>query len=61
MTLTLAFVALALACLGIAALLLLSVLLRRGRGGRELALATLLVALAAGLWWSAIREPLELP
>lgn len=61
MSLQLLFLGLALACVLGAAALLLSVLARRGRGGRELALAVLLVALAAGVWYTAIRTPFELP
>lgn len=61
MTLSLLFVGLALACIVAAALLLLTVLVRRGRGGRDLALAALLIVLAIGVWYSAIRDPLPLP
>lgn len=58
MSLQLLFVGLALACVAGAALLLLAVLVRRGRGARDLALAALLVALAFGVWYTAIRDPL---
>ncbi len=44
-----------------ALLLLLLVILRRGRSWSNLALAFLLVALAAGVWFTAIRTPLPLP
>jgi hypothetical protein len=40
-----------------AALLLLGVLIRRGRGMSYLALAVLLIALAIGLWYTGIRTP----
>ncbi len=52
------FVALALALAAAAALLLLLVIFRRERQLSNLALATLLIALAAGVWWTAIRTPL---
>lgn len=55
------FVVLALACVAAAAVLLLSVLVRRGRGGRDLALASLLVVLGIGVWYTAIRNPLVIP
>lgn len=51
---------LALACVAGAVALLLLVLIR-GRAGRELALAALLVVLAFGVWYTAIRTPLALP
>ncbi|MDQ6859091.1 MAG: hypothetical protein M3Z65_08870 [Chloroflexota bacterium] len=55
------FVGLDLALVGVAAILLLSVLVRRGRGGANLALALLLIVLAAGLWYTSIRtQPLGL-
>lgn len=51
------FVGLDLALVAAAALLLLAVLVRRGRGGSYLALAFLLIGLAIGLWYTAIRTP----
>ncbi|MFN2521363.1 MAG: hypothetical protein ABR525_10000 [Candidatus Limnocylindria bacterium] len=44
-----------------AALLLMSVIARGGRGGRHLALAALLIALAIALWYTSIRTPLAIP
>ena len=44
-----------------AALLLVSVIARGGRGGRYIALACLLIALAILLWSTAIRTPLAIP
>ena len=41
-----------------AALLLLVVIVRRGRSAQYLALAALLIALAVGVWYTAIRTPL---
>lgn len=52
------FVALSLALVAAAALLLLGVLVRRGRGASMLFLAGLLIALAVGVWYTAIRTPL---
>lgn len=60
MTLQLLFAGLALACVGAAAVLLMSVLVR-GRGGRDLVLALLLIALGVGVWYTAIRTPLVVP
>jgi hypothetical protein len=40
-----------------AVVLLLVVLVRRGRSMRYVALAALLVALAVGVWYTAIRTP----
>jgi ABC-type proline/glycine betaine transport system permease subunit len=51
------FVGLDLALVGAAALLLLGVLIRRGRGMSYLALALFLIVLALGLWYTAIRTP----
>jgi hypothetical protein len=48
-------VALDLALVVSAVLLLLAVIVRRGRGVSHLALATLLVVLAIVLWYTAIR------
>jgi hypothetical protein len=50
MTLQLLFVGLALACVAGAAVLLLLVLVRRGRGGRDLALAALLITRSDALY-----------
>ncbi|HEX4744619.1 MAG TPA: hypothetical protein VFW12_08110 [Candidatus Limnocylindria bacterium] len=61
MSLQLLFVGLALACVVGAAVLLLLVLVRRGRGVRDLALAALLIVLAIGVWYTAIRTPLAVP
>ena len=44
-----------------ACILLLVVLLRRGRSPQYLALAALLIALALGVWYTAIRTPPVLP
>jgi len=44
-----------------AALLLLAVVLRRGRGGTNVFLAVFLIALAIGVWITAIRSPLNVP
>ena len=44
-----------------AALLLVSVIARGGSGGRYIALACLLIALAVLLWFTSIRTPLALP
>ena len=44
-----------------ACILLLVVLLRRGRSPQYLALAALLIALALGVWYTAIRTPAVLP
>ena len=52
------FVVLSLALVIAAALLLLGVLIRRGRGASYLVLAALLIALAVGVWYTAIRTPL---
>ena len=55
------FVGLDLALVAGAALLLLGVLVRRGRGLSYLALAVLLIGLAVGLWYTAIRaQPIGL-
>jgi hypothetical protein len=51
------FVALDLALVVAAVLLLLAVIVRRGRGVSHLALAFLLVVLAIALWYTAIRTP----
>ena len=51
------FVVLDLALVASAAILLLVVLVRRGRGMSYFALALLLIGLAAALWYTAIRTP----
>ena len=51
------FLVLDLALIAAAGLLLLIVLFRRGRGLSYFALAVLLIALAIGLWYTAIRTP----
>ena len=51
------FLILDLALVGAAGLLLFAVLIRRGRGVSYLALAVLLIVLALGLWYTAIRTP----
>ncbi|MEK7861999.1 MAG: hypothetical protein AAB295_01895 [Chloroflexota bacterium] len=45
------------ALLGGAALLLLVVIVRRGHSVQYLTLAALLIALAVGVWYTAIRTP----
>lgn len=42
-------------------MLLVPVIFRRGRTGTYLALAILLIVLALGVWWTAIRTPLNIP
>jgi len=44
-----------------AGLFLVRVIVRRGRTATNLALALLLIALAATVWYTAIRTPLPLP
>ena len=44
-----------------AAIFLVLVIVRRGRIATNLALATLLIVLAATVWYTAIRTPLPLP
>jgi hypothetical protein len=51
------FLVLDLALVGAAGLLLLAVLIRRGRGMSYLVLALFLIVLALGLWFTAIRTP----
>jgi ABC-type proline/glycine betaine transport system permease subunit len=55
------FLALDFALVAGAVVLLLAVILRRGRSPQYLALAMLLIALAVGVWYSAIRTPPVLP
>ena len=58
MTPALFFLAVDLALVGGAVLLLFAVILRRGRVGTNLFLAMLLIALAIGVWITAIRSPI---
>lgn len=51
------FVGLDLALIALAAILLIAVLIRRGRGASYVALAMLLIVLAIGVWYTAIRTP----
>ena len=44
-----------------AAVLLLLVIIRRGRSVQYLALAALLIVLAVGVWYTTIRSPVSLP
>jgi hypothetical protein len=44
-----------------AAVLLLLVIIRRGRSIQYLALAALLIVLALGVWYTTIRSPAALP
>ncbi|MDE3102200.1 MAG: hypothetical protein KGJ98_08180 [Chloroflexota bacterium] len=60
MTLSLLFTVLTLALVVGAALLLLLVVFRRERQLTNLALAVLLIVLALGVWWTAIRSPLTI-
>jgi hypothetical protein len=55
------FLVLDLALVTGAALLLLLVILRRGRSVQYLALAALLIVLAVGVWYTTIRSPVALP
>ena len=55
------FLALDFALVTGAAVLLLVVIIRRGRSPQYLALAALLIALAVGVWYTAIRTPPLLP
>jgi len=41
--------------------LLLVVIIRRGRSVQYLALAALLIVLAVGVWYTTIRSPAQLP
>lgn len=61
MNLSLFFLLVALGLVLGAALLLLAVVLRRGRGGTNVFLAVFLIALAIGVWITAIRSPLNVP
>jgi ABC-type proline/glycine betaine transport system permease subunit len=55
------FLALDFALVALAVLLLLAVIIRRGRAPQYLALAALLIVLALGVWYTAIRTPPILP
>ena len=44
-----------------AAVLLLVVIIRRGRSVQYLGLAALLIVLAVGVWYTTIRSPAALP
>jgi hypothetical protein len=55
------FLVLDLALVTGAAVLLLLVILRRGRSVQYLALAALLIVLAVGVWYTTIRSPVALP
>jgi hypothetical protein len=55
------FLLLDLALVAGAAVLLLLVIIRRGRSVQYLALAALLIALAVGVWYTTIRSPVSLP
>lgn len=59
MNLDLAFLALDIALLASAAVLLLIVIVRRGRSPQYLALAAFLILLAIGVWFTTIRSPLQ--
>jgi hypothetical protein len=61
MSLQLIFTILALLLTAGAALLLIAVVFRRERQLANLSLALLLMALAVGVWWTAIRTPLTVP
>jgi hypothetical protein len=55
------FLVLDLALVAGAVVLLLFVIIRRGRSVQYLALAALLIALAVGVWYTTIRSPVSLP
>ena len=55
------FLALDLALVVAALVLLLAVIIRRGRSPEYLGLAALLIVLALGVWYTAIRTPPVLP
>ncbi|MBM4434268.1 MAG: hypothetical protein FJ028_04020 [Chloroflexi bacterium] len=61
MTLQLLFAGLALLLASAAALLFVLVAFRRERQLQNLALAVLLMALAFGVWWTAVRQPFAVP
>ena len=55
------FLGLDLALVTAAAVLLLAVIVRRGRSPEYLGLAAFLIVLALGVWYVAIRTPSPLP
>jgi len=55
------FLLLDLALVAAAGVLLLLVIIRRGRSVQYMALATLLIVLALGVWYTTIRAPAALP
>jgi hypothetical protein len=55
------FLLLDLALVAAAGVLLLLVIIRRGRSVQYLALAALLIVLALGVWYTTIRAPAALP
>ncbi len=55
------FLALDLALVIAATVLLLAVIIRRGRSPEYLGLAALLIILALGVWYTTIRTPSALP
>ena len=55
------FLLLDLALVAGAVVLLLLVIIRRGRSVQYLALAALLIVLAVGVWYTTIRSPVSLP
>ena len=57
----LVFLVLDIALLASAAILLLVVIVRRGPSFQYLGLAAMLIALAVGVWYTAIRTPPVLP
>ncbi len=61
MSALLIFLGLDLALVAGAVILLLVVIIRRGRSPQYLALAVLLIFLALGVWYTAIRAPNALP
>jgi ABC-type proline/glycine betaine transport system permease subunit len=61
MSALLLFLALDFALVALAVVLLLAVIIRRGRAPQYLALAALLIILALGVWYTAIRTPPVLP
>ena len=61
MSALLLFLGLELALVAGAVILLLVVVIRRGRSPQYLGLAALLIVLALGVWYTAIRTPNALP
>lgn len=61
MSALLLFLGLDLALVAGAVILLLVVVIRRGRSPQYLGLAALLIVLALGVWYTAIRTPNALP